>query len=142
MYAENNVMVLDQSMELRGITRYYWTLMHHSDKGSQFTCNEYQGRLKSAEITTSMASNSLENPYSERLNGIIKNDYLAYFDIYNLKSLIKALERAVWLYNQKRPHSELGYLTPVDYENQIRTLNPNKRKTMILYDFNDKSNKN
>jgi len=142
MFAEKNVMVLDQSMELRGIKNYYWTLMHHSDKGSQFTCNEYLEKLKSAEIIVSMANNSLENPYSERLNGIIKNDYLAYFDIFNLTSLIKALEKTVWLYNHKRPHSELGYLTPVDYENYLKTLNPNKRKTMILYDFNEKSNKN
>ena len=141
MFAENNILVLKQSMELRGVNKYYWRLMHHSDKGSQFTCNEYLKKLDAAEIAISMASNSIENPYSERLNGIIKNDYLAYYDIFNLNSLIRALKRTVWLYNHTRPHSELGYLTPVDYEKHIRLINQNKKTIMTLYDFNEKSNK-
>lgn len=137
MYAENNLNVLEQSIRIR-CKRKYHDLIHHSDKGSQYTCLEYEKRLNKAEIDISMARNSLENPYAERLNGIIKNDYLAYEHIFNLTSLCKALRRVVWLYNYHRPHSELDYLTPVEFESHILQVNPEKRKEMILYDFNDK----
>lgn len=138
MYAENNLRVLEQSMELRGIRKYKHELIHHSDKGSQYTCKEYEKKLKAAGINISMARNSLENPYAERLNGIIKNDYLAYEKIFNLSSLSQALQKVVWLYNNQRPHSELEYMTPIEFENLITSIKPNKRKTIILYDFRDK----
>jgi len=138
MYAENNLKVLEQSIEIRGISKYK-ELIHHSDKGSQYTCKEYEKRLNTAEIDISMARNSLENPYAERLNGIIKNDYLAYEQIFNLSSLYQSLQKVVWLYNHQRPHSELEYMTPIEFENQITRIKLNKRKTIILYDFNDKS---
>jgi transposase InsO family protein len=138
MYADNNLKVLDQSMQLRGIHDYQEQLIHHSDKGSQYTSNEYLGSLYKAGIKISMARNSIENPYSERLNGIIKNDYLAYENIYNLSSLREALKRAVWLYDNERPHSELNYMTPVEFEKALAITEPEKRKAMILYDFSDK----
>jgi len=137
MLAENNLGVLEQSMELRGISKFKYELIHHSDKGSQYTCKLYEKRLNMAEIEISMAKNSIENPYAERLNGMIKNDYLAYENIFNLASLIKSLQKVVWLYNYQRPHSELNYMTPVEYENHIIKTEPNKRKEMILYDFSD-----
>jgi len=99
----------------------------------------YEKRVNTAEINISMARNSLENPYAERLNGIIKNDYLAYEQICNVSSLYESLNKAVWLYNHQRPHSELDYMTPVEFEEQISRIEPNKRKEMILYDFSDKS---
>lgn len=138
MYSENNLNVLEQSIELRGIDKYQ-DLIHHSDKGSQYTCKEYEERLNTADIKISMARNSLENPYAERLNGIIKNDYLAYEKIYDLSSLCESLKKVVWLYNHQRPHSELDYMTPVEFEKQISIIEPDKRKEMILYDFRDKS---
>lgn len=138
MFAENNIKVLEQSMGLRGKRKYNLELIHHSDKGSQYTCKEYEKRLITAEIDISMAKNSLENPYAERLNGIIKNDYLAYENIFNLSSLYQALEKVVWLYNNQRPHSELEFLTPVEFENLITRIEPSERKTLILYDFHDK----
>lgn len=137
MLAENNLNVLEQSLELRGINRHS-NLIHHSDKGSQYTCKEYEKRLNTAEINISMARNSLENPYAERLNGIIKNDYLAFEKIYSLSSLRQSLKKVVWLYNNQRPHSELGYLTPKEFEEQIVKVELSNRKEMILYDFSDK----
>jgi transposase InsO family protein len=137
MYAENNLKVLGQSIKIRGISKYQ-VLIHHSDKGSQYTCREYERRLNKAEIDISMAKNSIENPYAERLNGIIKNDYLVYEHIFDLSSLCMALKRVVWLYNYHRPHSELEYMTPVEFEKHILQVNLEKRKEMILYDFNDK----
>jgi transposase InsO family protein len=137
MYAENNLKVLRQSIKIRGISKYKG-LIHHSDKGSQYTCKEYERRLNNAEINISMAKNSIENPYVERLNGIIKNDYLAFEHIFDLPSLNKALKRVIWLYNYNRPHSELGYMTPVEFEKHILKVDIEERKEMILYDFSNK----
>lgn len=137
MYAENNLKVLRQSINIRGISKYKG-LIHHSDKGSQYTCKEYERILSNAEINISMAKNSIENPYVERLNGIIKNDYLAFEHIFDLPSLNTALKRVVWLYNYNRPHSELGYMTPVEFEKHILKVDLEERKEMILYDFSDK----
>jgi transposase InsO family protein len=136
MYTENNVNVLSQSMHIRKASRYE-DLVHHSDKGSQYGSGEYINKLKKAGIDISMAGNSIENPYAERLNGIIKNDYLAFEQIFDLASLNKALDRAVWLYNYERPHSELKYMTPIEYERQLVKLNPFERTQMILFDFTE-----
>ena len=84
-----------------------------------------------------MARNSIENPYAERLNGIIKNDYLDYKQIFDLASLNKALDHAVWLYNYERPHSELKYMTPIEYEGQLAKLNLVERIQMTLFDFRE-----
>jgi len=53
-----------------------------------------------------MAGNNLENPYAERLNGTIKNDYLRHFDTGSFAKLCKAMDRGIWLYNNAKPHSE------------------------------------
>jgi transposase InsO family protein len=136
MYTENNVNVLIQSMQIRKLSRYE-DLVHHSDKGSQYGSGEYINKLEKAGIDISMAGNSIENPYAERLNGIIKNDYLDFEQIFDLASLNKALDRAVWLYNYERPHSELKYMTPIEYEGQLVKLNLIERPQMTLFDFRE-----
>lgn len=83
-----------------------------------------------------MAKTSLENPYAERINGIIKNDYLIHFNTGSYAKLSRSLDEAVWLYNNERPHSELGYMTPLEYETQVKKQKSDERYTMTLYDFN------
>jgi hypothetical protein len=134
MYAINNIKALGSSLQIRQANRFE-KLVHHSDKGSQYCSLDYVKALQKAEITISMAGNSIENPYAERLNGTIKNDYLRYFDTGSFAKLSKALDRAVWLYNNERPHSELSYMAPVNYEKMILQQNKNETKTMVLYDF-------
>jgi len=85
-----------------------------------------------------MAGNSLENPYAERLNGIIKNDYLQYYDTSSFGKLCKSLDKVVWLYNNERPDSELDNMTPVSFENVVRQQNENERNKMVLHDFGNK----
>jgi hypothetical protein len=82
-----------------------------------------------------MASDSLKNPYAGRLNWIIKNDYLRYYDTGSFAKLGKALNQVVWLYNNERPHSEPGNLTPVIFERRMCQKKENERMKMALYDF-------
>lgn len=135
MFALNNVKVLKKAFKIRGKQKYP-SLVHHSDKGSQYCSNEYIKCLTTADITVSMANNSLENPYAERLNGIIKNDYLIFKKTNTLNQLNKALNDVVWIYNNERPHSELGYLAPIEFEKEILSISEEERNAMKLYDFN------
>jgi len=137
MYTVNNLKALEISFQKRGKGQFE-QLIHHSDKGSQYCSLDYVKALQKAKISISMAGNSLENPYAERLNGIIKNDYLQYYDTSSFGKLCKSLDRVVWLYNNERPHSELDNMTPVAFETLVRQQNENERKKMVLYDFRNK----
>lgn len=135
MYAISTLKVLNMAFLLRK-QNYFQSLIHHSDKGSQYCATLYIKTLEKANISISMAGTSLENSYAERLNGIIKNDYLKHFDTSNYQKLNKSLKQAVWLYNNERPHSELEYMTPVEYEKQLEKRRSEERFLMKLYDFN------
>jgi transposase InsO family protein len=89
-------------------------LVHHSDRGSQYCSSAYVKTLKKASIIISMTEKGdpLENAIAERINGVIKGEYL--FD-YGIKSLSKAkevLKSVVKLYNEDRPHSSISNATP------------------------------
>jgi len=52
-----------------------------------------------------------ENGKVERLNGVIKNNYLIHRDIKNFEELKKEVDRTVLLYNREKPHIELNSVT-------------------------------
>ena len=135
MLHDNNVKVLKKSMRVRkgcDLSK----LIHHSDKGSQYCSINYVDILKSNNIKISMAENSIENPYVERLNGILKNDYLYPRNkASDLKSLKRELDIVVKLYNEKRPHSELGNMSPAEFEKQRRSTGYDKKYETVLFDF-------
>lgn len=108
-------------------------LIHHSDKGTQYVFSEYVQLLGDNQIQISMANIVYENSHSERLNGIIKNEYLVYRNIQNLEQLVKQLDRDVKLYNQDRPHWELGMMTPIEYESQLLNTPKCQRTKMKIY---------
>lgn len=55
-----------------------------------------------------------ENPYAERVNGIIKNNYLKHRVIDTYDDLKREVNRSVKLYNHDKQHSGLNRLTPVE----------------------------
>ena len=89
-------------------------LIHHSDRGLQYCSSEYVELLKRNNIQISMTENGdpLENPIAERINGIIKNEYLKYHTILNQSNAMQLLEKIVFKYNQQRPHQSINMLTP------------------------------
>lgn len=102
-------------MALKGLTRTTATgLIHHSDRGVQYCCNEYVKLLTKWKIDISMAQNGdpLENAIAERVNGILKVEWL--YDG-NFESLSEAKDFITWaiqIYNNQRPHSSIEMLTP------------------------------
>lgn len=109
-------------------------LIHHSDKGSQYNCTEYLGTLKEHGIKISMCNEAWENAYTERINRTIKHEYLRHRNINCLKSLRKEMNRAIKLYNEKRPHwSLLQQMTPAKFEEYVNNLSKSKCPKMFIY---------
>ena len=89
-------------------------LIHHSDRGTQYCCDEYIKILNKHHIQISMTENGdpLENAIAERLNGIIKEEYLEHYQYRNVNDLQNKLDQAVNYYNLERPHLSCTMMTP------------------------------
>lgn len=68
-------------------TQTNYPLIHHSDRGIQYCCHSYVNRLIKNGIQISMTESGdpLDNAIAERVNGILKNEYLNYQRPANLK---------------------------------------------------------
>ena len=99
-------------------------LIHHSDRGVQYCHNKYVKLLQDNYIKISMTEKGdpLENAIAERVNGIIKEEYLNDYQISNLKEAKQVLKHVIKLYNEQRPHNSIGNLYPNEvHENNLKT---------------------
>jgi transposase InsO family protein len=101
-------------------------LIHHSDRGVQYCSKEYTSILKRKKAVISMTETSspYENAMAERVNGILKTELLQprYKDWQNAK---QAVNKAVEIYNNKRPHLSIEMMTPQKahlQKGELRTL--------------------
>lgn len=97
-------------------------LIHHSDRGIQYCSSEYVKILNDNNIQISMTESGdpLENPIAERINGIIKHEYLTYCKINDHIQAMEQLKYIVDRYNNERPHQSINMLTPdLVHQNQI-----------------------
>jgi putative transposase len=135
MRAENNFAALKMALMLRGITNYHKTLIHHSDKGSQYASDLYTQTLDNYGIEISMCEDVLENSHIERVNETIKDQYLNRWQINSEKELIQKVKQAMDTYNNLRPHQSLNKMTPVQYENLLLSLPMQQRQKMQIYTY-------
>ena len=96
--------------------------IHHSDQGVQYLSTAYVSTLISHGIDISLARRGRpwDNGYAERLIRTLKEEEVhlnEYDDIIDAKQRIEHF--ILQVYNHKRPHSALGYLTPVEFEQQL-----------------------
>lgn len=97
-------------------------LIFHSDGGGQYYDHDFIILTKEYGIINSMCEYAWENGKAERINGVIKNNYLKHRKIVNWEQLCKEVDRAVSLYNTKKPHIGLNRKTPIEFENEVLYL--------------------
>lgn len=140
--ATHAIKALTMALKARAIKDYKGTLIHHSDRGSQYIANKYTQLLEKTNIRISMCQSALENAFIERVHGTIKNQYLVFRPINSLKSLLFWLKKDIYLYNYKRPHSALKGMTPVEFENSLSTIPINQRTKLAIFTNNNEQFKN
>ena len=112
-------------------------LIHHSDRGNQYCSFQYINILKNHTVKISMTESGdpLENALAERINGIIKNEYLNHYSIQNIEHAQELLKDVVNRYNRQRPHQSINMLTPQFVHENNLLVNRNwskKRESLTL----------
>lgn len=111
-------MALGENKNIKGF-------IHHSDRGIQYCCKDYVAILKNKKIKISMTENGdpYENAIAERVNGILKVEYLR--KCYEEQiSAGKDVTKAIYLYNNKRPHLSIQMMMPAYvHQNAVEVKN-------------------
>jgi len=110
-------------------------MIHHSDRGAQYIYKPYIKLLDENDCQISMSLIAQENAYAERINRTIKEEYIEHWAPENFKELKKYMKKAVKNYNEKRPHNNIGKMSPVEFEKKVLNLPENKRPIEFIYDY-------
>lgn len=113
-------------------------LIFHSDGGGQYYDKAFLALTSDKGIENSMCEYAWENGKAERINGVIKNNYLKHRNIKNYKDLVREVDRSVLLYNREKPHIELKRMSPITFEKQLIYLNQ-QTKPMMTESFEAKT---
>ena len=105
-------------------------IIFHSDGGGQYYDKAFLSLTKKHKFKNSMCEYAYENGKAERINGVIKNNYLKHWNIKNYTELVKNVDRAVSLYNTEKPHKALKYRTPLEIEKEQLTLQEQTKPMM------------
>jgi putative transposase len=123
---------LDQGLSLsalkRAMRRGRRPEIHHSDQGVQYAATAYTELLAGRGVAISMAAvgKPEENGFAERLMRTIKEEEVDLSEYRDFADAYGQLGRFLDdVYNRKRIHSSLGYLTPAEFEQQwLRSQEP------------------
>jgi len=110
---EGPLQALDMALSSRN-NKSEDTLIHHSDRGLQYCCRDYISVLEGSNILISMTEKGdpYENAIAERVNGILKAEFNLDSDFECMELASGAVDNAVAIYNQLRPHASCDYQTP------------------------------
>ena len=99
------------------------SLIHHSDRGSQYCSDSYVRLLRSNRIHISMtqSGNPKDNAIAERVNGILKQELL--MAVYpGIRQARQSVTAAIDIYNRIRPHSSIDMMTPEKAHTQTGSI--------------------
>lgn len=110
--ADNGVRALQ--MALRTMKADCSGLIHHSDRGVQYCSDKYVKLLNRHNVLISMTENGdpLENAIAERVNGILKDEWLYDMGRLDKVAMCKVVQQIIQIYNDERPHLSLDMRTP------------------------------
>ena len=122
---------LDQALTLAALERAlaagHQPGIHHSDQGVQYAATAYVARLQQAGTLISMAEpgEPRQNGYAERLMRTIKEEEVALTEYRDFADAYAQIGRFLDdVYQRKRIHSALGYLTPAEFEAAFHARSP------------------
>ena len=115
----SSIRALDRAIEGKEVLA---GIIHHSDRGTQYCSHEYTEKLLSKGMLISMSGkgNPYENAVAERINGILKQEFMLGQRYRTRAELAISVREAINNYNEKRPHLSLGYKTPAAVYNLSR----------------------
>jgi putative transposase len=117
--AELCVRALEMAVQQR---RPRQTVLHHSDRGVQYACDDYQGLLARHGLQPSMSrrGNCYDNAVTESFFGTLKTELVHHASYATRENARQSLfEYIEVFYNRQRRHSSLGYVSPTEYEKQV-----------------------
>ncbi len=109
-------MALEHRRPSRGV-------LHHSDRGSQYACGDYQALLTQHGLRCSMSKRGdcFDNAVAESFFATLETELIAAADWHTRAEARTAVFEYIELwYNRQRRHSSLGYVSPAEYEQQMR----------------------
>jgi len=112
---ETTIKTLKMALQIRGISQNS-NLIIHSDGGGQYYSKEFRKLTEYYGMRNSMCESVYENAHAERVNGTIKNAYLKPYSPQNFLDLERMLIKAVYLYNNQKPHQSIDRCTPTEFE--------------------------
>jgi putative transposase len=117
MRVENAIAALQMAI---GNRQYTTALIHHSDRGSQYCSAPYVQLLTDNQIQISMTQDGspYDNAVAERINGILKDEFELDGRYATQQQAAAAISKAIFLYNEYRPHLSCNMLTPVQMHQQ------------------------
>jgi putative transposase len=123
---DTTIPALKMALNLRNTTK---ETIIHSDGGGQYYSKDWLALTKKGELRNSMCESVYENAHAERLNGIIKNDYLLPYGPESFDQLVEMSEKAIHNYNYTRPHRSINKLSPYQFETSLdQSINQEEKK--------------
>lgn len=129
--AEQNVKALKKALKIRSANNLAGCIFH-SDRGSQYISEAQKSLLKGAGMRISMGKMPQENAYVERIQGILKHEYLFEHNITEA-NLQKMCQKITKWYNDERPHNSLKMMTPTAFEQYVEKLDEKERPITNIY---------
>ena len=99
-------------------------LLHHSDRGSQYTSSDYQKRLTASHMSVSMSrvGNCWDNAPMESFWATLKRECADVVFASQSQARVELFSYIMGFYNRQRRHSTLGYVSPFTFESQSERL--------------------
>ena len=130
MLALGCIAALQMAFDNRSYAGAGETLIHHSDRGSQYCSSGYVELLGSEGTLISMTDRGdpYENALAERMNGIIKGEFNLYSSTVSFDQTSGKIDSSIKAYNELRPHGSCDYLTPCQAHKQDKVLEKRWKK--------------